>query len=414
MHAFAWVTMASPVWAITIYVPEDFRSIGFALWYAEDGDEIIVGPGVYTDTGENIIDLEGKSVWVHSSDGPEVTIIDGENQRRGVLFQSGEGSGSIIEGFTFRDCQAPWYDWNGNGQVDAWENFGGGIWCRDGSSPTIRNCHFVNGVAEYGAGICNFDESYSANEPTIENCLFHDNDAGAGVGGAVYSYASSPPLIGCQFIGNSASYGGAILNVQGSDSTITNCVFYANVATADGGAIYNDSSGPLVTGCEFNLNSAQDDGGAVFNADPSSSQNVPVFEDCSFTSNVAADEGGGIHNFSASPSMIGCTITGNQAGAGGGIYSWNGSLPVLSYTIVCGNTPTQIMGTWSDEGDNDVSAICGVECPDATGDGVVDVNDILAIIGAYETDDPNADVDGSGLVDANDILAVLAGWGLCP
>ena len=107
MKVIAVMYLASPVLGTTIYVPGDFSTISVALWYADDGDEIIVGPGVYTDEIENMIDLEGRAIWVHSSHGPEVTIIDGEYQRRGVIFQSGEGNGSIIEGFTFRDCQAP-------------------------------------------------------------------------------------------------------------------------------------------------------------------------------------------------------------------------------------------------------------------------------------------------------------------
>ena len=49
-----------------------------------------------------------------------------------------------------------------------------------------------------------------------------------------------------------------------------------------------------------------------------------------------------------------------------------------------------------------------------SGDGTVGVNDILALIAAWGTNDPAADVDGNGTVDANDVLAVLAAWGDCP
>jgi len=406
--------LSSSSGAATIHVPEDLPTIGFAVWFADDGDEIIVGPGVYTeDDVETMIDLEGKSIWIRSSDGPEVTIIDGEGLRRGVLFQSGEGGDSIIEGFTFRDCTAPWYDWNENGQQDSWEYFGGAIWCRDGSSPTIRSCHFVNGSAEYGGAICCFDEFFSTNEPLIENCRFIGNNVSNGVGGALYSYSGSPTVLGCDFIDNTAGYGGAILNVAGSNPVITECLFENNSASLDAGAIYNDASMPSVSACVFINNTADDDGGAVFNADPAGNQNVPVFLECDFKGNVAGDEGGAIANFSVSPEISTCLISGNTASEGGGMHSWNSSQPVLSGNLICGNLPTQIYGSWLDDGDNEILDECPQDCPDATGDGVVDVNDVLAIIGAYESDDSNADVDGSGFVDANDILAVLAGWGIC-
>jgi hypothetical protein len=51
---------------------------------------------------------------------------------------------------------------------------------------------------------------------------------------------------------------------------------------------------------------------------------------------------------------------------------------------------------------------------DLNGDGLVDVDDILAVINAWGTDDANGDADGDGAVTANDILVVLAGWGACP
>jgi len=53
-------------------------------------------------------------------------------------------------------------------------------------------------------------------------------------------------------------------------------------------------------------------------------------------------------------------------------------------------------------------------CPsDISGDGVVGVDDILALIAAWGTSDPDADVDDNGVVDTNDVLAVLSAWGDC-
>ncbi|MBG79321.1 MAG: hypothetical protein CMJ39_01270 [Phycisphaerae bacterium] len=400
--------------AETINVPDDLPTIDWAVKFAFDGDEIVVAPGTYAATTGTVINPQGKAITIRSSGGPEVTFIEGEFQSRGLLCESGETSQTIIEGFTIQNCSAPWYDWNGNNQEDYWEYFGGGAWCRDGSSPTIRSCVFLNGVAEYGGGICCFDESGSENSPIIENCRFEGNTAGPGVGGAIYSNSGSPAIIGCEFVGNSASYGGGILNFGGSDAVITDCIFDTNIAQLDGGAMYNDSSMPTVSSCSFVNNRAEDDGGAVFNADPSSSQNIPVFIECSFTGNIAVDEGGAMHNFSVSPELTSCSMTSNSASQGGAIYSWNSSNPSIAATTICGNTSDQIFGNWTDEGANDISDSCGQDdCPDANDDGQVNVNDILLIIAAWNTDDPGADVDGDGWVGTDDILAVLAGWGLC-
>ncbi len=45
---------------------------------------------------------------------------------------------------------------------------------------------------------------------------------------------------------------------------------------------------------------------------------------------------------------------------------------------------------------------------------MTDFNDILLVLGAWGTSDPNADVNDDGIVDFLDLLEVLAGWGPCP
>ncbi len=53
-------------------------------------------------------------------------------------------------------------------------------------------------------------------------------------------------------------------------------------------------------------------------------------------------------------------------------------------------------------------------CPaDITGDGVVDVLDLLAVLSAWVDYDPDADITGDGIVDVLDLLEVLAAWGPC-
>ena len=412
----ASLLFTAPALAGTINVPADHPTIQSAVDAAIDGDEIVVAPGTYSSGGLHVVDMLGKAIVLRSSDGPETTIIDGGNTRigrRGIICQNGETVQTSIEGFTIQNCAASWYDWNDNGEVDYWEFFGGGLWNRDGSSPSVQNCWFINNVAEYGGGICNFDEGSNANNPRVVDCIFLSNTAGEGVGGGIYSYASNPMVSGCTFTNNTAGYGGGMINMNGSNANIFDCTFTGNAASADGGAVYNDSSMPSLLNCTFTSNTADDDGGAVFNADPSSSQNIPSFNRCTFIGNQATNEGGGMHNFSVSPLLEYCEFRNNSASEGGGILSWNASNPRIWATPFCGNTPTHIDGNWTDEGGNEFEDNCGPCEADLDGSGHVGVDDLLIIIAAWASDDAKADLSQDGIVGVDDLLIVIAAWGEC-
>ncbi len=76
----------------------------------------------------------------------------------------------------------------------------------------------------------------------------------------------------------------------------------------------------------------------------------------------------------------------------------------------------QIFGDPSLDQDQDgILDICE-PCPaDVSGNGAVDADDILMVLGGWGpcTDCP-ADIDGDGLVGVNDILEIISGWGDCP
>jgi len=50
---------------------------------------------------------------------------------------------------------------------------------------------------------------------------------------------------------------------------------------------------------------------------------------------------------------------------------------------------------------------------DTNSDGVVDVTDILAVVGAWGEKGGDADIDGSGIVGVGDLLVVIDAWGAC-
>jgi Zn-dependent metalloprotease len=51
---------------------------------------------------------------------------------------------------------------------------------------------------------------------------------------------------------------------------------------------------------------------------------------------------------------------------------------------------------------------------DVNSDGVVDVSDILAVVGSWGNTGGPEDINGDGIVDVSDVLALVGAWGPCP
>ncbi|MCZ6835645.1 MAG: hypothetical protein O7G85_07710, partial [Planctomycetota bacterium] len=95
------------------------------------------------------------------------------------------------------------------------------------------------------------------------------------------------------------------------------------------------------------------------------------------------------------PTVTNCSFNGNTAAnVGGGIYNTFGGNPTVTNTGFCFNTPDQIDGAYTDGGGNALQ-YCGPPIPapnpcpaDTTGpsgvpDGIVDVEDLLLLLGAW-------------------------------
>ncbi|MFT4592865.1 MAG: hypothetical protein ACI9JK_000564 [Phycisphaerales bacterium] len=55
---------------------------------------------------------------------------------------------------------------------------------------------------------------------------------------------------------------------------------------------------------------------------------------------------------------------------------------------------------------------CPADCEgDVDGNGAVNVNDLLVLVAAWGTDDPQSDINNDGIVNVTDILALMADWG---
>lgn len=321
--SFALVVVTSALAPAAIrLVPVDYPTIQAAIDAAVDGDIVIVDPNTYFEN----INFNGKAITIRSIDPEnlsiiESTTIDGNQIGTVVNFTSGEGTNSVLTGFTI-----------------------------------------TNGLAENGAGIyCSYandcDQYCEGSSPTIRNCIIRQNSATKN-GGGMYSYNSSPIVSNCKFTGNSARGGGgaytggcdpALLycTLSPSRPVLTNCTFSGNSASKRGGGIYNSESSATLTNCIFSGNSAGLHGGGLYNKnyydDTIKPNRIMTLNNCLFSSNSASYDGGGMVNYYSSPTLTNCSFIGNSAARWcGGIenvnYYLEGDIPTLTSCILWGNS----------------------------------------------------------------------------
>jgi hypothetical protein len=305
-------------------VPGDYATIQEAIDHAARGQEIIVGPGMYFES----IDLKGKQVIVRSEEGPEATIIDGSRPASAdsgsvVLFAQGEGPLTVLEGFTVR---------GGSGTRTMEDRRkGGGIFCANGSSPSIRGniieSNTVTGVYCEGGGIACEDGA----SPLIDRNIIRSNtvDGEEGFGGGLSCGEYCAPLIQDNLIeGNSASVAG-------------------------GGIFCGEDSRTAIRRNRIERNSAFSHGGGVWSAGGDESELVGN----TFSGNLAA-LGGGVYFFRSHASLRSNTLTANRALYGGGaVCAVSSSSPTILHCILWNDEPNEI----SVESGNPSVTYCDIE-----------------------------------------------------
>jgi predicted outer membrane repeat protein len=292
--------------ADTYIVPGDYFTIQAAIDAASHFDEIMVLPGIYPEA----INLQGKSLYLYSEFGPDVTVIDATGiDSSTITCSSGEGPQTIIEGFTVT-----------GGTLDEWP-YGGGMINYD-SSPTVYNCVFTlnntHGMVntEFAAPTiieCTFSENtrsgmsnhYEA-QPFVLGCIFLENGED-GVDTRIDAWAQ---LIACTMKGN-GDWG--IGNYYpGGETLATNCTIEGN----RGGITHDEAFGTYID-CTIVRNT--DAGGCV------NYEGITYFYNCQFLGNHSNNVGGGATSGTTpayySHNFINCTFVGNTAdNSGGGIY----------------------------------------------------------------------------------------------
>lgn len=201
------------------FVPDNYTKIQIAIDAVQNGDTVIVRPGLYHET----INFNGKTIVVgslflttHDTSYISQTIISAAPQGPAVIFETGESP--LLTGFTLQ---------NGVGKQDGFARYGGGIYC-DNSSPTLDHLVIWH----------NSTVSYSS------------------VGGGLYFRNSSPVLKDCRIWNNESTKGGGIYCEQ-SNIIVTGTWFHNNFSMdAGGGIFFTNSNDPVIQRCTFTKNSA--------------------------------------------------------------------------------------------------------------------------------------------------------------
>ncbi|UCE66489.1 MAG: carboxypeptidase regulatory-like domain-containing protein, partial [Candidatus Zixiibacteriota bacterium] len=99
------VLLSQTAMGTIINVPGDYASIQTAIGFSSNGDTVLVVNGTYTEN----IDFLGKAILLTSENGPEYTTIKILTSGSPVVtFANGEGSGSILSGFTVEGDSSYW------------------------------------------------------------------------------------------------------------------------------------------------------------------------------------------------------------------------------------------------------------------------------------------------------------------
>ena len=178
------------------------RTIQAAVDAASNGDTIWVAAETYDLTDQITV---SNSVTIQSENGPDVTIIDA--QQNGRCFELA-ASGAVLSGLTIQ-----------NGEVTGLN--GGGVYCS--SSAVITNCIVTTSIADEGGGIYGgtcYDSVISWNLAwkgggvmggSVSDCVISNNYA-SGAGGGAHS------------------------------TTLKRCIIKSNEAVSQGGGVYSGST----------------------------------------------------------------------------------------------------------------------------------------------------------------------------
>jgi hypothetical protein len=213
----------------------------------------------------------------------------------------------------------------------------GAIACLRNSNLTVNGCVFSDNVIgyRYGAGINVYHATL-----TISNSRFSGGSSAEGAG--IKFHAGTGVVTNCVFENNAASWQGGGLSAYSSAMTITGCTFASNKCSTltkgpaggvGGGIECHEGSLMTVTDCVFSGNNSGDRGGGV-----NIFSNDAVLEHCTFRNNTTAHDGAGFASYGSTIQLRRCTFLNNSAGTGAGAIDSNQNRGItVENCLVAGN-----------------------------------------------------------------------------
>ena len=299
--------------------------------------------------GQLVID---SNVDIQGLGAEQLTIDAGQHSR---VFDTASGIAATISGLTIA---------GGEAGMDQDTGRGGGLRVVAGTEVTLDSMIVTGNHAFKGGG------AYNAGTLTVRNTTISNNSAVDG-GGLLNDHTLD--MRHAILADNSAAAdGGGIYNFGTAD--LFEVAVLRNQAEAGGGGIMNELDGQLSAAqCTVADNSAGGPGGGIYVGNPNVADNTVTLTDITVSGNTASYAGGGLYNSSGyvtirrgtffgneaeytgggiwnhfALNMANCTISGNTAGDGGGVYQ-QGALPLAltNVTITANQASTSGGGIWT-------------------------------------------------------------------
>ena len=323
--------LSTCLYSTIINVPADQPTIQAGIDAATNTDTVLVQPGTYVEN----VNYNGKlitvgSLFLTTQDTTYIssTIIDGNSNGSVVTFENSEDSTAVLSGFTIS---------NGLGGGTSPDYYGGGITCRNLSSPSLKYVIISGNISNWhGGGI--YCINYSS--PILRDVTIISNSSTNVYGGGMYCLDdSSPILVNVIISGNSAcSYGGGIYCGFSSNLSLENVKLSYNSA-GYGGGIYCWGSSPILKNVTIIGNHVSYKGGGIYSG-ASCSPGLSL-ENVTISGNSAVENGGGIECYASYPILINSIL-------------WNNSPQEISiFTGSVTATYSDIQGGWTGTGNID-------------------------------------------------------------
>ncbi|MBN1765783.1 MAG: DUF3160 domain-containing protein [Sedimentisphaerales bacterium] len=325
------------VHADTIYVNggcgDDTWTGAGSVCTAPDGPKATIQAGITAASpGDTVLVADGTYTGSGNRDidflGKAITLSS-ENGPANCIIDCQAGPGNLHRGFYFHTSEGPDSRVQGFTIKSGKSQMGGAIYCNS-AGPTITDCVITTCNAILGGGI------YLNNSEILwEGCTISENSADIS-GGGFYTTNGSLEMNQCTIQANTCtSESGGGLNCNNTSLVLTNSTIAENTASLTdgaGGGLRSENGSVQLNTCTIQGNAAELGGGLYLaGADQQLSH-------CILSNNSATATGGAIRCNQNNITIDNCTFYNNSAATGGAIASRATSDTVIRNSILWGNS----------------------------------------------------------------------------